>query len=111
MASGHKHLWHPLLVPAGSASLGLTSGRWLLRGWAFRENSGAAAATVTITDAVKTGGAGPVIPIALTATESTRDFVPGEGIIMRAGVFVEIVGNVVGAVFVTPYDVEEGDET
>lgn len=105
----HAHVLRPLLVPAGSGSLQLANGRWLIRGWAFRERSGVLGATIDITDATKVGGGGPIIPITLAASESTRDFPPGDGIIVRAGVFLEITGNVVGSVLVMPYEATLND--
>lgn len=98
----------PLLVPAGSVSQRLANGHWLIRGWAFRETTGAATAIVTITDG-QAVGAGQIIPIALAASESTRDFVPGDGIVIESGVFVEITGSVVGSILATPYDVSAAE--
>lgn len=86
-------------APAGSgtdASFGNTGGR--LRGWALRETTGAAGATVELRDG---GPAGDLVaPINLDPGETCRDWFGGGGISYTNGLFlVRLSGSVDGALY------------
>jgi hypothetical protein len=70
--------------------------RTMLHGWAICEATGAAVAKVRIHDGGNAGGA-VVAPIALAASGTSFVFMPGEGIDMGAGVFLELVSGSVEA--------------
>lgn len=82
------------------ASIRLSTSAGKLGGWAFHETAGAAA-RLNIRDGSDTNG-GLLVPISLSANESTRDF-PTKGISFGAGIYVEIVsGAVEGTVYLDP---------
>lgn len=85
-----------------STDLTLLTGPFILRGWAFKETTGSAAATFELYD-------GPddttvlVVPINLATSESTRDWLTGNGIIIRTGLFLEMLtGSIKGTIWYTP---------
>lgn len=64
------------------------------RGFAIRETSGAAVATVRIRDGLNATGL-LVDDIQLTASESAREWYPEEGIAIEVGLYVEVVAGAV----------------
>lgn len=88
-----------LPIAAGSASAELVNGLGLLVGWAVRETTGAAGASLVLRDGVTAAG-NLLVPINLDAGESTRDWLPHLGIAVERGVFAAITGSVEGSVFV-----------
>lgn len=83
-----------------SAGLSLVSGRGLLVGWAVRETTTAAGARMAIRDGTAANGR-MVVPLNMTADQSTRDFVPAPGFLFERGLFVDVTaGSVEGALFV-----------
>lgn len=105
-----------LPVAATSADVQLLTGLFVLRGWAFQETTNAAGAVLTLHDGAD-DTAPLVVPITLATNESTRDYPPGNGILLRTGLFLEMVsGTVQGSIWYSAIthhgDVElvEGDQ-
>lgn len=89
----------------GAMILSTVSGQ--LAGYAFRETSGGAGATVVLRlRAGLDAGGSLLVPIALTAGESTRDWFLPYGIGFTGGLYVEVIatngGTVEGSVFTGP---------
>lgn len=77
-------------------------GACLLRGWSFLETTGTDTAEVDIYDG-DVGADLLVAAISLSAGESTRDYPPGAGIMIRTFAFVYVVsGSVRGSLWLTP---------
>lgn len=77
-------------------------GACCLRGWSFRETTGAAVASLVIYDGAATAGQ-IVTAIDLSANESTRDYVPGNGILLRTSCLIDVTaGSIQGSVLITP---------
>lgn len=84
-----------LTVPATGVTEKLMTGGAILMGFALAESTGAAAATVNITD-----GGNLVVPIALAAGATTREWFGPQGIECRSDITITVVaGSVAGAVF------------
>lgn len=78
------------------------TGACLLRGWSFRETTGSAAASLIIYDGPAAAGQ-IVAAIDLLASESTRDYPPGNGIMIRTTPFVDVTGgSIQGSLWLTP---------
>lgn len=90
---------------AGARSVPV-SGDWVassvsnvLAGYALRETTGAAAATVIIRNGTDATGE-ELVPVTLTAGESARDWFGARGPSFDQGVFVDVLsGSVAGAIF------------
>jgi hypothetical protein len=105
----------PFALPSTSGGFLVASGAVYVLGWAFKESTGSAAASVDIYDGLGTGGV-LIAPISLSSGESTRDYPPPPGIECRQGCYVNIAsGGVVGslwalmAVIYDEYALVEGD--
>lgn len=92
------------ILPFATTTVDVTllTGPFILRGWALVETTGSAGAGCEFYDgADDTTVLG--VPINLNASESTRDFIPGNGAILRTGLFLEMIsGSIKGAIFYTP---------
>lgn len=98
-------LSEPPMTALDAGSVGgdrlLVSGAVLLRGWAVRESTAGAPARFTIRDQGSTAG-NAIVPISLAADQSTRDLLPGSGLLFEQGVFLDTeAGAWTGSVFVT----------
>lgn len=98
-------------IPMGILADGriLLGRRASIMGWAVVENTGTARAQVNIIDGLDTTGT-IIAPITLAAGESTRDYLPGQGVHAKVGVYAHVVsGQVTGAVWVrVPGETAEG---
>lgn len=78
------------------------AGAGVLRGWAIQENSAAAGADFVIYDGPSLANV-QIAPISLTSNESTRDYPPGNGIIVRTSLVVGMLdGEIAGSLWFTP---------
>lgn len=88
----------PFTATAASGELVQYADRILF--WAFLETTGTARATIRLRDGGDANAA-VIVPISLSAGESTRDWLGPQGIPCRAGVYLEVVsGSVEGSVVV-----------
>lgn len=95
----------PWLATAASLQLVERADRILF--WSFLETTGTARATIRLRDGSDTGAA-VIVPISLSAGESTRDWLGPQGIPCRAGVYLEVVsGSVEGSIVVAVRREEE----
>lgn len=79
-------------VAATSASTTVYVGAAILHGWALRETSDTARAELELRD----GANGPpIVPVTLVAGQSTRDWLSGEGIYVRTGLYVAMLSGIV----------------
>lgn len=92
------------LLPFAATTTDLTlyTGNAVLLGWSFAETTNSATASLTLND-------GPddtypeIVRINLAINESTRDYPPGNGILIRTGIFLEILsGSVEGTIWFLP---------
>lgn len=87
---------------SGSSETIVFEGAGVLRGWAFQENTGSAGVDLVIYDG-PSGANQQIAPISLIANESTRDYPPGNGIVVRTALVVGLVdGEVAGSLWFTP---------
>jgi hypothetical protein len=94
----------PIGIPTTTADVTIIGGALLLRGWAWIETTGTAAATFDLVDGLDENGQ-LVVPFSLTAGQSTRDPLIGSGIEIKNGLFLEMLtGSIRGSVWVTPAD-------
>lgn len=95
--------WYPhaqSLSFAATGSQRLAQGRLLLMGWHFLETSGSAAATLELYDGMDTTSQ-LVLVVSLSASQSTRDWLAGDGILCGEGVYLNVIsGTVRGGVWV-----------
>lgn len=87
---------------ATTTDLTLYTGTGVLLGWSFTETTGSAAAELTLND-----GADDTCPeffdITLSSGQSTRDYPPGNGLMIYTGLFLEVVsGSVKGTIWYLP---------
>lgn len=81
----------------------VTTGGGLLAGYAFRETSGTAGAVIRILDGSEPANGNLLVPISLSAGESTRDWYLPSAIGYINGIYVQVVsGAVEGVVFLAP---------
>ena len=87
---------------ATSADIKLYTGNAVLLGWSFAETTNSAGASLTLND-------GPddtypeIVRVNLAQNESTRDYPPGNGILIRTGIFLEMLsGTVEGTIWYLP---------
>jgi hypothetical protein len=93
---GHAHA---ITFPATGSQKVLGPGS-LLMGWALLETTGVASATAEIWDGQDATGQ-LLVPISLTAGQSTRDWLAGDGVLSQSGLFLNVVsGTVRGVVWV-----------
>lgn len=86
----------------GAADELLIGGASLLTYYNVTESTASGTARVRLWDGTGTDGA-LIASITLTANESTRDLIPPPGLLVRTGLFLEVVaGAVEGAVWVVP---------
>lgn len=91
-------------VNISGSSQALRPSAGMYRGFTMRETSGTTAAVVRLWDSASAASGNLVETISLSAKESTSDFLGGgsgsdEGVILTAGLYVEIVsGSVEGSV-------------
>lgn len=92
------------VLPFATTAVDVTPyrGAAILHGWAVKETTNAAPASFNLCD----GTGGPVIvPITLATNESTRDWLDGAGIIVRTGLYVDVLsGSVSGTLWFRPVD-------
>jgi hypothetical protein len=89
-------------IPFGplTADLTVVASACALVGWAFVESTGGAVAALDIVDGANTTTGQSIVPVTLTAGESTRDFPPA-GAVAENGLTVSVTaGEVRGAVWV-----------
>lgn len=88
-----------LPVVATSADVQLLTGLFVLRGWSFAESTGSAAVTFELYDG--TDETYPLVAaFGLAQATGTSLAIPGNGVIIRTGLFVEMLsGSVKGAVW------------
>ena len=92
----------PVPIPATSASRVLFGPGALVAGWALMETSGTAPASLVLVNGQDATGT-IVVPVTLTAGQSTRDYLAGGGVLFDSGVFLRVVsGSVSGSVWVVP---------
>jgi hypothetical protein len=91
----------PYPVSGNHARTRPITGRGILRGYGFRETSGAGTATVLLRAGSDASG-DVVVPITLQAGESVRDWFSDEGIAILGGLFVDVTGAVDGSVYLNP---------
>lgn len=84
----------PYPVPLGSIT-----GHVILFGFAVRETSGMAAATVDLYDGADSTGT-RAVPISLNTYESTSEFFGPQGVHFRSGLYVVTSGAVAGSIFI-----------
>lgn len=98
-------LQRPALVagtPATAAAKLLAGARGVLVGYAFIETTGTGAATFDLVDGLDANGP-VVVPFALTPGQSTRDWFALPGIVIRRGLFLNVLtGSVRGSAFYVP---------
>ena len=87
---------------ARTSDLQLYTGAGVLLGWSFTETTSAAVAELTLTD-----GTASTFPeyfdITLSSGQSTRDYPPGNGLLIRTGLFFHRVsGTIKGTVWFLP---------
>lgn len=98
----------PIPVASTTASIQVSGGLLLVVGWAFWEPTGAAACTFKLWSGTATAGT-LVAPISLATGESTRDLIPGDGLEVISGLFLEVVtGRVEGSVWAREATLEGG---
>lgn len=94
--------YRPILtfpIAATTVPRNLWSRACLLLGYGFVETTGAATAEVDILDGNDANGA-LCSPIALLAGQSTRDNMPGEGVFLQSGPFLNVLsGSIRGAIW------------
>lgn len=77
-------------------------GACCLRGWSFQETTGLAVASLVIYDGPTTAGQ-IVAAIDLLASESTRDYPSGDGILLRTSAVIDVTaGSIQGSLWITP---------
>lgn len=91
--------WHPI-DPIHIATT-TVDGQFITRGgrlygWAFEETTGAASAECSLIDGSSAGGP-TIVPISLSAGESTRDLMGKPGLRVRAGVYLHVFSGSVRA--------------
>lgn len=96
-----------IIAPAQVAPFGPTTvdvepfiGPNILHGWSWVETTGLARAHVELTDG-KNGAL--IVPITLSAGQSTRDWLDGRGIYVVSSLFIHVLsGSVRGSLWATP---------
>jgi hypothetical protein len=89
-------------VPATSADVVVFTGAACLRGWNLRNTSAVAPAALVIYDGTKNTGVNAA-DVDLLASESSREWFTGNGILLRTGAFLELgAGGVNGSLWLTP---------
>lgn len=83
---------------AASASMRLAMSPGQLAGFAFRETSGAAPATIVLRDGADASG-DVMVPITLAAGGTAREWLLPHGIAFARGLFADVTGAVDGAAF------------
>lgn len=82
----------------------LLSGRGVLKGWAFRETTGAAVATLNLWDGTSNAGL-MVAPLGLASAGHESIWLGELGVSFTRGLFVEVTaGSIVGALWVVPQE-------
>jgi hypothetical protein len=83
----------------------LLSGRGILKGWAFRETTGAAVATLNLWDGTANNGL-MVAPLGLASAGHESIWLGELGVSFTRGLFLEVIaGSVVGALWVVPQEI------
>lgn len=92
--------FRPFAIPATAQSQALApAGAIRLGGWSLLETTGAAPATVELWDGGAPGGA-TVAVITLTAGQALTNTLPGKGVALTSGLFLNVIaGSVRGAVW------------
>lgn len=100
------------MVPAQSMAIPTTGvggvivvqGRGVLKGWAFRETTGAAVATLNLWDG--TNNAGLLLsPLGLASAGHESIWLGEQGVSYTRGLFIEVTaGSVIGALWVMPQE-------
>lgn len=93
---------HRITLPGATGQVDNAGGHVV--GYAFRETTGAAAAHFRLWDGSANSG-GLLLPISLSADQSTRDFLSAPWIAYETGLFYELIGGTVeGVVYVVSKD-------
>jgi len=93
-----------LAVPTTTTDQFVARGLWLITGWSFRETTALAGAVFELVDGSNADGE-MFATISLVANESTRDLIPGNGLAVETGVFVNMIsGSIRGAIWAVPAD-------
>lgn len=80
------------------------SGRGAVKGWAFRETTGAAVATFNLWDGTANNGL-MIAPLALASAGHESIWLGELGVSFTRGLFIEVTaGSVVGALWVIPHE-------
>jgi len=83
----------------------LLSGRGVLKGWAFRETTGAAVATFNLWDGTANNGL-LLSPLALASAGHESIWLGELGLSFTRGLFVEVTaGSIIGAVWAIPQEI------
>lgn len=88
----------PITLATVTTSKLVNGGQARLMGWCLIETTGSAAASLDMYDGGDSSGQ-LIGPISLTASQSTRDWLSGEGIRLRRGLFVNVLSGSVRGVF------------
>lgn len=81
-----------LPVADTSASTTVWVGAGILHGWAFYNASAASRAVITLNDGI---GGPTIVPVSLTAGQSTRDWLSGTGVQIVTGLYLTVVSGAV----------------
>lgn len=94
-------------IPTITAGQQVYLGPAVLYGWAFEETTTSAVARLNLYDGTANTGK-LVVPISLSADQSTRDYLPGNGVEIRTGVFLDVTaGSIDGSVWIVPLTFNE----
>lgn len=82
----------------------IVSGRGVLKGWGFRETTGAAVATLNVWDGTANNGL-LIAPLSLASAGHEAIWLGELGVSFTRGLFVEVTaGSIVGALWVVPQE-------
>lgn len=89
----------PVSIPVTTTSQNVETRSVRLMGYSFKESTGAATAQIAILDGGSVAGS-PVVFIDLIANESTRDWFGPGGILIKSGLFLQVIaGSVTGVIW------------
>lgn len=101
---------------ATSADVQLLTGLFVLRGWSMNETTGSAVATAVLRDGTSTS-APSVASIALASAGAASQWLSGNGVLLRTGLFLDITaGSAAGTIWynaithTTDVELVEGDQ-
>ena len=83
-----------LPIATTTSDVDVYEGAAILHGWAWRETTDAARTEFELRD----GSGGPlIVPVTLSAGQSTRDWLSGTGILVRTGLYLRVLSGSVSA--------------